>query len=107
MYKGKRRVKSREKLLKKITRYDDCTDYQMIGIETMGTLNILYPSDIMNEFVKLEFEDSTYMCVKQYKKALELLYGDYMTLPPVEERDWKHHPIILDFEKEYSDFEKH
>ena len=46
--------------------------------------------------LKLEFEDGEFMCFSKWDEYLECTYGDYMTLPPEGEREWKHHPIILD-----------
>ena len=35
---------------------------------------------------QLIFEDYSFSVIKEYIKMLELEYGDYMTLPPEEER---------------------
>lgn len=48
-----------------------------------------------------KFEDTNVYGVEGYDKYLSKLYGDYMTLPPVEKR-MSHHPEIeLSFEKSY------
>jgi lipopolysaccharide cholinephosphotransferase len=44
------------------------------------------PSDLMNDFTRIEFEGSMFMAVADYDRYLKLLYGDYMTLPPPEKQ---------------------
>ena len=43
-------------------------------------------STIYDEFCKLEFEGMKFNCFKKYDEYLKILYGDYMTLPPIEKR---------------------
>ena len=44
------------------------------------------PAGIFEEYIRLPFEGRQYCCVKDYDTFLKTLYGDYMQLPPVEER---------------------
>ncbi len=46
--------------------------------------------------VDLEFEGKKYCCPKEYDMILTKIYGDYMTLPPVEKRV-THNPVIVKF----------
>ncbi|WP_173326651.1 LicD family protein [Sharpea azabuensis] len=50
-----------------------------------------YKKEWFQNIVKLEFEDDEYYVPIGYKEVLESLYGNYMQLPPVEER--VQHPI--------------
>ena len=43
------------------------------------------------------------MCFENWEIFLKNNYGDYMQLPPESEREWKHHPIIIDFEHNYEE----
>ena len=43
------------------------------------------------------------MCVADADATLRVEYGDYMQLPPEEDRVWKHHPILIDFEHNYEE----
>lgn len=53
----------------------------------------------------IAFEDRKYRAPYESKKILEKLYGDYMKLPPENERIG-HGNIILSFNKSYDDLEK-
>lgn len=50
-----------------------------------------YLTDWFSESIKTKFEDKEYSIPKEYGKILECQYGDYMQLPPEEERINKHH----------------
>lgn len=47
---------------------------------------IVYEIDWCNETVLIEFEDSSFPCYKNYNAILTQIYGDYMQLPPEEQR---------------------
>ena len=48
------------------------------------------PKSWFTDFCELEFEGRRFKAVKSYDEYLRSLYGDYMKLPPVEERKGKH-----------------
>ena len=45
-----------------------------------------FPATDMNSMIDMEFEGKQYKVMAGYKDYLERTYGDYMTLPPVEQR---------------------
>ena len=69
------------------------------------TLKIEYPSEMLESYSEVQFEDGKFMCFSEWDKHLRYCFGDYMKLPPEDERDWKHHPIILDFEHSYEELQ--
>lgn len=98
-----KRKQAREKLLRKITIYNNNQSLQAVTTEVIETLKLIYPPDIWETLVKLKFEDGEFSCFAKWDESLQLMYGDYMQLPPEDEREWKHHPIILDFEHDYEE----
>ena len=49
--------------------------------------------DVFKNSVKYEFEGCFFWGPKDYDKVLSRIYGDYQSLPPLEERK-PHHDII-------------
>lgn len=62
-----------------------------------------YPANLFENMGTIAFSGKTYQCVADPDSILRLDYGDYMQLPPEEERVWKHHPILIDFEQNYEE----
>ena len=55
-------------------------------------------ASLFGEYTEITFEDDTFMVLKKYKEFLSEHFGDYMTLPPVEQRV-THQVAELDFGK--------
>lgn len=47
---------------------------------------MIYDRDIFNELREVKFEDGNFMAISNYDYFLSLRYGDYMKLPPEEDR---------------------
>lgn len=99
------RERVRQKTLKKITRFNNQHDLEIVAIETVESQRITYALDMLDKYVELPFEDSKFMCVASWHDHLLRRFGEYMKLPPEEERAWRHHPIIIDFEHNYEEIE--
>ena len=56
-----------------------------------------FPSDMTNDYCSVYFNGRAFSAFRDYRIMLELLYGDYMTLPPESERICKHNPLEIDF----------
>ena len=65
-----------------------------------------YPCDLFEGLVKLPFQGKEYNVFKDYDDILRLRYGDYMQMPPMEERVWRHHPLLISFEKNYNELKE-
>lgn len=97
------RMESRKKFVNSLRMLDMDKTLNCIGIETPSMLKIEFPPNIAEEYVELPFEDGKFMCFKKWHEYLMEMFGDYMTLPPENQRIWQHHPIILDFERDYDE----
>ena len=58
-----------------------------------------YPSSLFEERILWPFEDEKFYIPKEYDKVLKIAYGDYMTLPPVEEQQPHHIQDVWRIEK--------
>lgn len=77
---------------------DYCTEVWMVR-------RIIYPiSVIQGETKKLEFDGYMFSVFPDYDTVLRIGYGDYMQLPPVEKRYNHGDNLIVDFEKDYSEY---
>lgn len=65
-------------------------------VDTVFGGNEIMERNIWNNFAPVEFEGRMFMAVRDTDAYLRHIYGDYMKLPPVEERIPKH-----DFDKVY------
>lgn len=80
------------RLLKKMTAYDydkcNYVGYAYCGkiLHVLDKKNRAFPKRIFSEAVLLEFEGEKFYCPKEYDSYLTGCFGDYMQLPPLEER---------------------
>lgn len=73
------------------------TDYVCNFVGGLSVSKATINKNIFDEQVMVEFEGQKYTTFKDYEKYLTQVYGDYMKLPPVEERV-NHCPKNIDFE---------
>lgn len=64
----------------------------------------LYPRFWFTELEKAEFEGKLFSASRHYDEILSKIYGDYMTLPPEEDRKCKVHAVYVDLEKSYEEY---
>lgn len=62
------------------------TQYKCFYSYPFGYLNYLFPSKIYIEDEMLEFEGNMFPVPKGWSEALTILFGDYMTPPPMDKR---------------------
>lgn len=60
-----------------------------------------HAADMFEHMDEILFNGKKYSVMSDWDQFLRQCYGDYMQLPPEEDRVWKHHPIIVDFEHNY------
>ena len=75
--------------------------------ELIGSLKgmlIRHPKADFNSSVDLMFEGYSIPVMSGYKSYLEKIWGDYMQLPPVDERVAKHDTVYISTTEPYSDF---
>ena len=53
-----------------------------------------FPVSFMSEYVDVEFEGRLFKAIKEYDSYLRGIYGDYMQLPPIEQRGNPRHVYI-------------
>ena len=73
--------------------------YCTVGIGTKWYFGEMLRREIFTERIQLLFEGKYYYAPKHYEEYLLNLYGDYMRIPPLDERE-KHIIIKLEFLKE-------
>ena len=68
---------------------------------TIGCSRLYYPSDLFEHLDRKEFQGKKYLTFQDADQMLRIEFGDYMQLPPEEERVWRHHPIVVNFDQNY------
>jgi lipopolysaccharide cholinephosphotransferase len=70
--------------------------FEKEDVKTVGDLSLWYlhypsfPLYYLKEFIDVEFEGHTFKSMKHYDDFLRGIYGDYMKLPPIEQRIPRH-----------------
>ena len=69
----------------------DYDSVERVGNYLTGHIeNRVYPREIFDDKCMVEFNGRMFPAIKDYDKQLSIDYGDYIELPPVEERICKH-----------------
>lgn len=61
----------------------------------------LYPRRYLTQLTEARFEEGRFPIPAEYDACLQGIYGNYMELPPPEQRVCKQHAILVDTEKSY------
>ena len=78
-----------------IAKYEGRNDLPLFSSCTIANASILYPKGTFDNLIDLQFENKKYLCTALYDDFLKQDYGDYMRLPPEEDRVLKHRPIEI------------
>ena len=100
---GRFRLKLRTLAEKGIRSWNGREDLMYFFPSTIGSAKNYYTPQLFSDWKTISYCGKDYCCVSDPDGFLRVDYGDYMQLPPEEERTWKHHPIIIDFEHNYEE----
>jgi len=87
-------------------RWNDNPSAQMVFPNRLGCCKLYYPSDLFDHLTRIVFQGKDYSAFQDADKMLRIEFGDYMQLPPEEERVWKHPPIVVSYEQNYESMVK-
>ena len=59
----------------------------------------LFLAEYLNEYTQIKFENELFSVPAKYKEVLNSIYGDYMQLPPEDQRVFRHNAATIDFGK--------
>ncbi len=95
----KMQLKIRNKIEKQIIdKYKDLkTDYEYICMGCPNDLRFIYKKELIENYSTLSFEGKDFSINADYDAVLKVKFGDYMQLPPEEERVCKHNPEVIKF----------
>ena len=66
------------------------SDYVGVASWVFNPTKDMYEKSIVEDRIIVEFEGMEFYAPKEYDKCLRITYGDYMKLPPVEQRIYQH-----------------
>ena len=92
-------VKKRDNLYKSVPKSNKVANFG----GAWGEKEIV-PVDWYGDGVFVEFEGHKFNAPSEYHKFLTQVYGDYMTLPPVEQRVTHHFTDVVDLDKTYKEY---
>lgn len=105
-YSGRNPLDTYKEIMKLARQFnDEPTKYIMIAIEALSSYKkkIWYAEDF-NSTILADFEGYKFPIPVGYDRVLKTIFGDYMALPPIEERGQHHSGVIFDVEKPYTDY---
>lgn len=87
----------------KIRKWNGNEKLMYVFPSTIGSARKYYMPALFTDMKTIPYCGKAYCCVSDPDAFLRVDYGDYMQLPPESERNWKHHPMIIDFEHNYEE----
>ena len=95
-------LKLRKQIHKTLLRQVCCNSNKAYCSELIGSQFILWPKDVFGKATTIEFEGELFSAPLEYDTYLRIHYGDYMQLPPENQRVGLHADII-DLEHSYNE----
>lgn len=94
------RRKQLQKANAKIQQYNYLTDdFWWADLSAIQYMKVHFPKELTEEYDQIIFEKENFFIFKNYDILLTTEYGDYMELPPKEERVCKHNPVKVRFDQ--------
>ena len=87
---GKKYFQNKLSALAGLKLYDEC-EYIGCVVWLSGGERDMFKREWFDEYIEVPFEDASFRVPKEYDLVLKQTYGDYMKLPPVEERIGHHY----------------
>ncbi len=92
----------RKRMINRYNKYiysfkDLADNYEYIELSTPALLNCFYSKRLLDSYFEHKYENYSFMIITNYDEYLNKQFGDYMVLPPEEERVCKHSPEVLEF----------
>ena len=97
------RLNALQRLERYIGHWNSCDNNSYFFPASIPEIPRMFPAELFDNLTRIRFENREYMCARDTDKILSISYGDYMELPPEEERVMKHHPLVVDFEKNWDE----
>lgn len=91
-----------QKAIRRVLMRYDYNSERLASSYTDGITKVL-PKEIIDTYAPYEFEGHTVQGIKHFDPYLKCMYGDYMTIPPVEKRI-QHNFHYLDLEHPYREY---
>lgn len=90
---------------KRMTKYswEDCDEVTELIGSIKGML-LRHPKEDFDNVIYLDFNDEKVPVMRGYDRYLHLIWGDYMQLPPEEERVPKHDAEFIDLDRSYVEY---
>ena len=90
---------------KRMTQYDfDTSDECTELIGSLKGMKLRHPREDFASVVYKDFEGHQIPVMKGYERYLHLIWGDYMQLPPIEQRVAKHDAVFADLHTPYKEY---
>lgn len=86
-----------------IKKWSSQKGYRYILPVTIQDCRRYYTPTLFDKMRETRFQGKKYYIIDRPEDFLSVRYGDYMQLPPPEERVWKHRPILIDFHRNYEE----
>ena len=77
-------------------------DLLYVHTVTIYDAHMYFAANTFDGYTELDFGDRRFMTIQRYEEYLSSYFGDYMTLPPEEQRV-NHRPLMIDFEHSYGE----